>query len=379
MQEIKLNGLESYKEKQWEELQDKLFKVNLRILNIDQKQSVGFKFINNLKNILVTFIAAHEVINGNISIGVMLSISFIIGEMNSPISQLLAFFRSWQDAKISIDRMMDIHQEADEEMLADARPKHLLHKEGYQMGEGILVKDMGFRYGESKSAWVLHKVNISIPKGKTTAIVGESGSGKTTLLKLLLKFYEPTEGEIQVENMGLENISTREWRQKCGVVMQEGFIFSESIARNIATSDEQIDREKLLNAIRVANLGEFVDGLPLGVETKIGAAGNEISGGQRQRILIARSVYKDPEYLFFDEATSSLDANNERLIMDNLNEFFRGKTVVVIAHRLSTVKNADQIIVLEKGKIVEVGCHDLLTDVKGKYFNLVKNQLELGA
>lgn len=374
--EMKLNNFEDFKRNEWEVVQQKLYKLNMRILKIDQIQQLGFEFINQSKNILVTFLAAYFVIKGNMSLGSLLSVSFIIGQMNAPINQLISFFRSLQDAKLSFIRLKEVQDQSNEE-----KEEHLAlqtSENGSNSNQGIVFEKLSFQYEGPKSPYVLNNLNFSIPEGKITAIVGASGSGKTTLMKLLLKFYEPTEGNLSYNDTDIEHISPKSLRQNCGVVMQDGFIFSDTIERNIAAGDEEIDYERLNRAIKIANIQDFIAGLPLMLKTKIGAAGNGISGGQRQRILIARAVYKDPHYIFFDEATSALDAENEKIIHDNLQEFFKGKTVVIIAHRLSTVKNADQIIVLKQGKVAEQGSHPELVIRKGDYFNLVKNQLELG-
>jgi len=379
IQEIKLNNFEDYKRVEWEKGQVKLFNVNLKVLRLDQSQLIGYDFINQLKNIIVTFLAAHEVITGNISLGAMLGISYIIGQMNSPVNQLIAFFRSFQDAQLSMKRLTEVqkHKEEEQEDQIKLSEIDLIYKNGIQ--KGIKIKNLSFRFEGPRSPSVLKNVNIFIPEGKTTAIVGGSGSGKTTLMKLLLRFYEPVIGEIFINHHKLKDISPANWRKHCGVVMQDGYIFSDTIYRNIATNDEEINEKKLDDAIRIAHIGEFIESIPMKGETKIGSAGNGISGGQKQRILIARAVYKQPHYVFFDEATSALDTENEKIIHDNLKEFFCNKTVLIIAHRLSTVKNADQIIVLKDGEVVEVGTHISLTRAKGSYYNLVKNQLELEA
>jgi ATP-binding cassette, subfamily B, bacterial len=376
MQEIKLNSFEAYKQNQWKEVQEKLFKVNIKVLNLDQFQLSGYDFLNNIKNIIVTFIVAQNVINGNLTLGSMLSISYIIGEMNSPINQLISFFRSLQDAKLSFSRLNEVHNF--EETTIPSLIGTTVKQDESKSQEGVLLNDISFQYEGPKSPFVLKNINQFIPENKVTAIVGSSGSGKTTLLKMLLKYYEPVNGLISINNIDLKDIKLEDWRKDYGVVMQEGFIFSETIERNIATSDNEIDVEKLNKAIKTANLTDYIDNLPLGTKTKIGSSGNGISGGQKQRILIARAVYKNPKYLFFDEATSSLDAENEKIIMGNLNAFFEDKTVIIVAHRLSTVKNADQIIVLKNGEIVETGNHQQLVNNKADYFNLIKNQLELG-
>ena len=373
MQEIKLNNCETTKRWGWEKAQARLYKIGIKSLALGQYQQAGSGIITQLKNILISYITATEVMNGNMTLGMMLSVSYIIGQMNSPLDQLLGFVQSAQDAKISLDRLGEIHNRDEEESEAQRAPAYFDKKAG-----GIQLKKVSFQYGGSRSPFVLKDLDLVIPGGKVTAIVGSSGSGKTTLLKLLLQFYEPTEGTVLVNGRDLKHLSPKWWRSLCGSVMQDGFIFSDTIAGNIALSGETADTTKLLHASRVANINNFIEDLPLGYRTKIGNSGSGISAGQKQRIQIARAVYKDPKYLFFDEATSALDANNERVIMENLDRFFEGKTVVVIAHRLSTVKNADQIVVLEKGEIVEIGTHHELSSRKGKYYELVKNQLELG-
>ncbi len=379
VQEIKLNNFEDYKREEWEAIQVKLFNVNIRILKLNQFQLIGYDLINQFKNILVTFIAAREVVLGNITLGTMLAISYIIGQMNSPLNQLIDFFRSLQDARLSLERLSEIQDQEEEEIEGQIQlnQKILLSPNGIK--KGIRIRNVAFQYQGPKSPYVLKDIDLFIPEGKTTAIVGASGSGKTTLMKLLLKFYDPIIGKIQINQYDLADISATTLRNNCGVVMQDGHIFSDTIERNIATGDENIDYKKLNHAIRIANIQEFVASLPLKLKTKIGASGNGISGGQKQRILIARAVYKNPRYIFFDEATSSLDAENEKVIHDKLQSFFKGKTVLIIAHRLSTVKKADQIVVLSKGQIVEQGNHELLVKNKANYYNLVKNQLELGS
>lgn len=371
--EMKLNQFEDFKRKEWEDIQKKLFKINIRILKTDQFQLSGFEFINQIKNILVTFLGATLVVKGKMTLGELLAISYIIGQLNSPVNQLVSFFRSLQDAKISLERLNEVqNQEAEEQ--SETQKKLSLNSR-----TGIKLKNVSFQYEGPKSPFVLKNINFTIPEGKITAIVGASGSGKTTLMKLLLKFYEPTSGKIYYNGDNILDISPKNLRENCGVVMQDGYIFSDTIERNIATGDEIINKEKLKNAVQIANIESYIGNLPLGYNTKIGDSGNGISGGQKQRILIARAVYKNPHYIFFDEATSSLDAENEKVIHDNLQEFFRGKTVLIIAHRLSTVKNADQIIVLKNGEVVEKGNHHKLVKNKADYYNLVKNQLELGS
>lgn len=373
MQEIKLHNAERQKRWQWENLQAKLFKINLKGLSLTTTQNSGSQLINELKNIIITFLSAKLVLDGQVTLGMMLSISYIIGQLNSPVNEMVHFIQKWQDAKLSLERLGEIHKKEDEEPLDKEKVKEI------EYNSSFYIKNLSFKYEGVGNDAVLNDLSVNILSNKITAIVGSSGSGKTTLLKLLLKFYEPTKGEIKLNEVNLNHLSAQTWRNKCGVVMQEGYIFNDTIANNIAVGIDVVDKEKLKNAVKVANIKEFIEGLPLGYNTKIGMEGIGISTGQKQRILIARAVYKNPDYLFFDEATSALDANNEKIIMKNLSEFFKGKTVVVIAHRLSTVKNADQIIVLNKGKIIEKGTHIELTATKGAYYELVKNQLELGS
>ncbi|MEO1052656.1 MAG: peptidase domain-containing ABC transporter [Bacteroidota bacterium] len=372
MQEIKLHNSEKQKRWEWERIQAKLFKVNIKGLALNQYQQAGSTFINEIKNIFITFVAAKAVIGGTLTLGEMLAIQYIIGQLNAPINQLVEFIHSWQDAKISMERLSEIHEKENEE--DESQDKITIFPED----QSLNLQNVSFQYEGPHSEKVLKNIDVEIPEGKVTAIVGASGSGKTTLVKLLLKFYEPSDGEIKLGDINLGNFSNRIWRAKSGAVLQDGYIFSDTIAKNIAVSDEYIDKEKLMYAVKVANIQEFVESLPLGYNTKIGNDGHGLSQGQRQRILIARAVYKDPEYIYFDEATNALDANNEKVIMENLDRFFEGKTVVVVAHRLSTVKNADQIIVLDKGVITERGTHTELTKKRGDYYRLVKNQLELG-
>ncbi|MFD0862869.1 peptidase domain-containing ABC transporter [Sungkyunkwania multivorans] len=371
MQEIKLHNAEKQKRWSWEYLQAQLFNISIEGLALEQYQSVGSGFINELKNILITILSAKLVIDGEITLGMMLAISYIVGQLNSPISQLISFIRQLQDARISLERLSEIHVKEDEEPIDKQKIVD------FSKDLDIDLKKLSFRYVGSEQM-VLKDLDLHIPANKLTAIVGVSGSGKTTLMKLLLKFYEPNKGVIKLGNYDLKNISQKAWRARCGAVMQEGYIFNDTIANNIAVGEDYIDKDKLAHAVDVANIGEFIESLPLSYNTQIGTQGVGLSTGQKQRLLIARAVYKNPDLLFFDEATSALDANNEKVIMEKLNVFFKNKTVVVIAHRLSTVKNADQIVVLDKGRIVEIGNHQELIKTKGFYYNLVKNQLELG-
>ena len=370
MQEIKMHNAEKQKRWSWEFLQVKLFKLRVKSLSLEQWQSVGGNFINQMKDILVSFLSAKLVLSGNLTLGMMLSVQYIIGQLNSPLQQLIDFIKQTQDAKISLERLGEIHDKEDEENKDEQYVSEIPQKD-------LEIQDISFRYIGSDS-FVFENLNLSIPYQKTTAIVGASGSGKTTLLKLLMKFYEPNKGEIKIANTNLKNISPRFWRDHCGVVMQEGYVFNDTIANNIAVGEDYIDKQKLRKAVEIANIKDFIEELPLSYNTKIGNEGVGVSGGQKQRLFIARAVYKSPEYILFDEATSALDANNEKIIMENLEQFFKGKTAVVIAHRLSTVKNADKIIVLDKGKVVEEGNHKELVALKGEYYRLVKNQLELG-
>lgn len=382
MQEIKLHNAEKQKRWGWEYVQARLFKVSMKGLALEQTQNIGSNFINEIKNIGIIFLSAKLVIDGQITVGMMLAISSIVGSLNGPIIQLINFIREAQDAKISLARLSEIHEKEDETQQEESQR--------HEVPENcdIVVEDLSFRYIGSEVN-VLENLNLTIPANKVTAIVGTSGSGKTTLIKLLLKFYEPNSGEISLtpvlsegegEKKGydLKNIAQKTWRSHVGTVMQEGYIFNDSVANNIAIGVDIIDKERLVYAADVANIKNFIQDYPLGYNTKIGMEGVGMSTGQKQRLLIARAVYKNPEMLFFDEATSALDANNEKEIMQKLDIFFKNKTVVVIAHRLSTVMNADQIVVLEKGKIIEVGNHNELVKLKGSYYELVRNQLQLG-
>ena len=371
MQEIKLHNAEKQKRWGWEYVQARLFKVSMKGLVLEQTQNIGSNFINEIKNIVIIFLSAKLVIDGQITLGMMLAISSIVGSLNGPIIQLINFIREAQDAKISLARLSEIREKEDETQQEENQTKDI------PQNANIVIQDLSFRYIGSDIP-VLENLNLTIPANKVTAIVGTSGSGKTTLMKLLLKFYEPNSGEIFVDKTPLKTIAQKTWRSHVGTVMQEGYIFNDSIANNIAIGVDIIDKERLVYAADVANIKNFIQDYPLGFNTKIGMEGVGMSAGQKQRLLIARAVYKNPEMLFFDEATSALDANNEKEIMRKLGVFFKNKTVVVIAHRLSTVMNADQIVVLEKGKIVEIGNHQELVKLKGSYYELVRNQLQLG-
>jgi len=371
MQEIKLHNAERRMRWNWEYVQARLFKIATKSLALEQTQSVGSNFINELKNMFITILSAKLVIDGEITLGMMMAISYIVGQLNGPIVQLISFMRDVQDAKISLDRLGEIHNKEDEEKPEDEKVTNIPEN------ASINLNNISFRYTGGLEP-VLKDLSLEIPANKITAIVGVSGSGKTTLMKLLLRFYEIDKGEIMVNQFNLKNISQKVWRDQCGVVMQEGYIFNDTIAKNIAVGEDYVDTEKLAHAIDVANISDYIEGLPLGYNTKIGSEGSGLSTGQKQRLLIARSVYKNPKFLFFDEATSALDANNEMVIMGKLNTFFADKTAVVIAHRLSTVKNAHQIVVLDNGKIIEKGNHQELIQLKGSYYHLVKNQLDLG-
>ncbi len=373
MQEIKLQNSARKRRWQWSDIQAKIFGINLQALAITQYQNAGTAFITQLKDIIITFITAKLVIEGEITLGMMLAVQFIIGQLNVPLQQMVTFIRTGQDAKISLERLWEIQQ-----MEAEEQEGRLTATELPAGNRDMVLENVSFRYNKL-SDFVLKDISLVIPEGKITAVVGTSGSGKTTLVKLLLGFYPPVKGQVKVGHLPLSNLNKNFWRNKCGAVMQDGFIFSDTIANNIAESEHQVNKKKLVRAAKTANIIEFIESLPLGFNTMIGAKGNGISQGQRQRVLIARSVYKDPDFLFFDEATNALDAKNEKVIVRNLEKFFEGKTVVVVAHRLSTVKNADQIVVLEKGALVERGTHPELVAKKGYYYNLIKDQLELGS
>ncbi|MCX6239525.1 MAG: peptidase domain-containing ABC transporter [Bacteroidia bacterium] len=372
MQEIKLNNCEKQKRWEWERIQAKLYKVNIKGLILNQNQLVGATFINQTKDIIISFLTARAVVNGEMTLGMMMAVQYIIGQLNAPIQLFIGFVQSAQDAKISLERLSEINEKEDEEKPEERTINQI------PSGKDIVLKNVTFQYEGPNSPKVLKKINLEIPANKVTAIVGISGSGKSTLVKLILGFYKPGKGEISLGGVLLDSFNQQQWRKRCGVVMQEGFIFSDTIAGNIGIGDEIPDIEKIKKAAETANIQSFIEELPLSYNTRIGGEGHGLSTGQKQRILIARSVYKDPDYIFFDEATNALDARNELVIMENLNQFFKDRTVIVVAHRLSTVKNADQIVVLEGGEIVEKGTHTELVGRKGIYFNLVRDQLELG-
>jgi ATP-binding cassette subfamily B protein len=372
MQEIKLTQSETSKRWDWERLQATLFGLKIKALGLIQYQSAGATFINEVTNLLITVVAATSVLKGNMTLGAMLVVQFIIGQMNVPVSQIITFFRISQDAKMSLDRLSEVHEMQEEEPEPEYKVRKLPDK------KDIFINNVSFQYEGPHSPYALKDVDLFIEENKTTAIVGTSGSGKTTLLKLLLGFYQPVSGDMLIGDIRLANLSLKIWRQKTGAVMQDGFLFPETIAANIAPGTEEIDEERLVKASDVANIRGFIESLPLGYNTKVGANGHGLSEGQMQRLLIARVVYKNPDIIIFDEATNSLDANNEKAIVENLAEFFKGKTVIIVAHRLSTVRNADKIVVMDNGRIVETGTHETLIGNKGPYFNLVKNQLELG-
>jgi ATP-binding cassette subfamily B protein len=372
MPEIKLQQSEHKRRWQWIGVQSRLFETNTRFLTITQYQDIGARTISQLKDVLIIYFAARGVVQGELSLGMMLAIQYIIGQLNVPLQQMVGFARTAQDARLSLERLSELHVLADEE-----DPSVDKIEEVPPTGD-LLVEELSFAYNPLVGN-VLENINLRIPRGKVTALVGASGSGKTTLVKLLLGFYEPTDGKITVGSSSLTDISKQRWRAACGAVLQDGYLFSDTIARNIAESADRITPERLQQAVETANLLPFLEVLPKKWNTQIGAKGNGISQGQRQRVLIARAVYKNPDFLFFDEATNALDAENERIIVANLHRFFEGRTVVVVAHRLSTVRDADQIVVLEQGQVVEVGTHETLVARQGRYRELIQNQLELGA
>lgn len=371
MQEIKLQDCEQRRRWEWEDTQADLFKVQMKSLKLQQTQEAGSIFINEVKNILITVFAATAVINGQITLGTMLAIQYIVGQLNSPVEQFMSFIYSLQDVKISLERINEIHEGKNEESKEN-------QAKTFDAKKSINIENIDFKYDPHALKKILEGISFDIPEGKVTAIVGASGSGKTTLIKLLLGYYRVMSGSISIAGRNINEYNLKWWRRHCGVVMQDGVIFSESIARNIAVDDGEIDVKRLEQAAKIANIHDYVMGLPLKYNTIIGRDGVGLSQGQKQRILIARAVYKNPDFIFLDEATNALDAKNERTIVENLDDFYKGRTVVVVAHRLSTVKNADQIIVIDKGKVVEVGNHEALTAKRGAYYNLVKNQLELG-
>ncbi|OWP76432.1 peptidase domain-containing ABC transporter [Flavobacterium oreochromis] len=371
MPEIKINHAQDKTVNKILNVQKKLNKLELRNLFLNMYQNIGVEFLSKFKEIIAVAICAYLIIKGEMTIGTLLSISYVIGQLTNPIQNLVGFVRDTQDATIANKRISEIYDNKEE----DNNQKIHIENTSFQT---IKIEEVSFKYPGNFNPFVLENISFSIPENSITAIVGSSGSGKTSLLKLLLSYYPPTKGNIYLDELDLEKVKANHWRKKCGIVLQEGKIFSGTIAENIAIADEKIDEDQLINAAKIANILELIKVLPMGFNTKVGNSGIELSGGQKQRILIARAVYKNPEFIFFDEATSALDAENEKIIHDNLQEFFKGKTVVIIAHRLSTVKNADQIIVLKQGQLVEKGSHQELVDKKGDYFNLVKNQLELG-
>ena len=372
MQEIKLNNCEKQQRWKWESIQVKLFKISIQGTALGQIQQVGSLFFSRTTSLIISFLAAKAVVDGEITLGMMMSISYIIGQLSGPIGQVIGFSQSLQDAKISLERLNEINNKEDEIVTVESKINTLPED------KTIRLEDVCFSYDGAEREYVLEDLNLTIPQNKVTAIVGASGSGKTPIIKLLLGFYEPVKGKLKVGNYSLTDINPHLWRQNTGAVMQEGFLFSDTIANNIALSEETVDQKKLLYAVETANIKDFIESLPLKYNSKIGMEGSGVSQGQKQRLLIARTIYKNPTFLFFDEATNALDANNERIILDNLKEFYKGRTVVIVAHRLSTVQNADNIIVLDEGKVIEEGTHKELTEKKGAYYTLVRNQLELG-
>lgn len=372
MQEIKLTQSELSMRWDWEKIQASLFGLKVKGLSIIQYQSAGATFINEVTNVFITVVAATAVLKGTMTLGMMLAVQFIIGQLNVPVNQIIGFFRMSQDARMSLDRLAEVHQMDDEEPNPEMKVRKLPDK------KDIYINNLSYQYEGPRSPFAIKDADLFIEENKITAIVGTSGSGKTTLLKMLLGFYQPVNGEILIGDTRLSNLSLKVWREKVGAVMQDGFLFPDTIAANIAPGSEEINEEKLINAVEVANIKGFIESLPLGYNTKIGANGHGLSEGQKQRLLIARVIYKNPDIIIFDEATNSLDANNEKAIVENLAGFFEGKTVIVVAHRLSTVKDADKIVVLDGGRIIETGTHESLIVKRGAYFNLVKNQLELG-
>lgn len=372
MQEIKLHNAETQKRWAWERTQARLIRTGMSSLRIDQVQQTGGDIINEGKNLIITFFVANAVLQGSMTLGMLVAIMYVVGQLNSPIRQFVEFMRAFQEAKISLERMNEIHRKDNEENIAEKIT--MLPETG-----DLVLDDVSFQYDGPNSPMVLQRVSLRIPKGKTTAIVGSSGSGKSTLLKLLLNIYDPTQGKVRVGDVNLENVQKKLWRAKCASVLQDGYLFNDTIAKNIALGDEIIDKRRLLRAVKVANIQTFVESLPLGYNTKVGKEGLGLSQGERQRLLIARAVYQEAEYIFLDEATTALDTFNEMLIMEELEETFARQTMVLVAHRLNTVRNADHIIVLESGEVVEEGSHDELYYSRGAYYQLLRNQLELGA
>lgn len=372
MQEIKLQNCERRRRWEWEDVQASLFEVQMKNLKLQQTQEAGSVFINEMKNIIITVLSATAVINGEMTLGMMLAVQYIIGQLNSPIEQLVSLLYSLQDVKISLERINEVHMLDNEDEKIDAL------EDINEVNSSLYFRKVDFKYNPHSLIKNLDGITITIPEGKITAIVGTSGSGKTTMIKMLLGYYLPLSGIVSIGNTDIQRFNLKWWRNQCGVVMQDGVIFAESIARNIAVDDSEIDKEKLLKSVKIANIAEFIESLPLKYDTVIGQNGVGLSQGQRQRILIARAVYKNPRYIFLDEATNSLDTNNEKVIVENLNHFYKGKTVVIVAHRLSTVQNADQIIVIDKGHIIETGKHSELITQNGAYYRLIKNQLSLG-
>jgi len=372
MQEIKLNNCEKQKRWEWERIQVKLFKISIKGLSLGQIQQVGSAFFTQTTSIVISFLAAKAVVDGQMTLGMMMSLTYIIGQVSAPIGEFIGFAQAFQDAKISLERLNEVHRRRDEEHNITSKLNMLPDK------KDITVENVTFSYSGADRDYALEGLSLRIPEHQVTAIVGASGSGKTTLVKLLQGFYNPNRGMIKIGETPIGMINPHLWRSKTGSVMQESYVFSDSIAKNIAISTDEVDIERLRHAVKVANIQDFINSLPMGYDTKIGMEGSGVSQGQRQRILIARAVYKNPEFIFLDEATNSLDSNNEKIIMDNLHEFYKGKTVLIVAHRLSTVRDADNIIVLDQGKMVEQGTHHELTEKRGAYYTLVKNQLELG-
>lgn len=373
MQDIKLNNCERQQRWKWERIQIKLFKIGVQGITLEQIQTVGSLFLSQITYVLISYMSARAVVKGEITLGMMMAISYILGQLAGPIGQFIGLAHSFQDAKISLERLNEIHNRRDEEQNISEKISELpTHKD-------IFFNNLSFSYSGSERDFVLKDLSLKIPQNKTTAIVGGSGSGKTTIVKLLLGFYTPQKGSITIGDINIDSINPQLWRHKVGAVLQDSALFSDTIAYNIAPGEDEIDKKRLLMASKLANINDFIDSLPLKYNTKIGMEGSGISQGQRQRLLIARTIYKNPDFIFLDEATNSLDSINERIIINNLNLFFENKTVIIIAHRLSTVKNADNIIVLEKGRIVEEGDHKYLIERKGEYYNLIKNQLELEA